>query len=157
MIYTAKTVYGGTSPIDENRHVNDLMDIFKKNGLNDEAKGLAEVVGCVASMERDLNKAISELTAVRRELSELRDGQKSPVKSMLGKAVDGVLSRLRSIRQKVQALKEKIIGACEQTVEAVKDKGISAANDIAAALDIKGDLRPQGTKFTRPSLHAKSR
>lgn len=126
--------------VEENKHVKDLSDFLSKNGMKNEAQGLAEVFNHICSMERDLGKAVSDLTAMRQELSVMRDEQNHPIKTMLHKAADGLMAQLKSLLKLIVALKDKIIGVCKQTVEAVKDQGIIAANGIVGALNIKGDL-----------------
>ncbi|MCL2853341.1 MAG: hypothetical protein FWE20_09995 [Defluviitaleaceae bacterium] len=132
-----------SAALEKNRHVKELMGILKANGMNEDAKGLSEVVGCISAMERDLGRAITELTAMRRDLSVMREEQSHPVKTMLSKAADGLIARLKAAHQRIQVIKEKIIGVCKRTVEAVKDQGITAANDIVGALNIKADLETQ--------------
>jgi len=126
--------------IEENKHVKDLAEFLNKNGMKNEAQGLSEIFNHVCSMERDLEKAVGELTAMRQELSVMRDEQNHPIKTMLHKAADGLMAQLKSLLKLIVALKDKIIGMCKQTVEAVKDQGIIAANGIVSALNIKDDL-----------------
>ena len=140
-------------PFEENKHVKDLMEIFLKNNMREDAKGLAEVVSCISSMERDINKAIGELTAMRKDLFDMREEQKHPVKNMLVKAIDSVLARLKAIQRHIIALKDKIIGTCKQTVEAVKDQGIIAANGIVGALNVKGDLEAIKININRDTAY----
>jgi len=91
-------------------------------------------------MERDLGKAINEITALRQELSVMHEEQKHPVKTMLHKAADSLMSKLKSAYRQVVSLKDKFIGGCKQAVEDIKDKGIVAANSVVGTLNIKADL-----------------
>ena len=129
--------------LEENPYVKELAEIFKVNGMNEDAKGLAEVISCVSSMERDLGRALNQVTAMRQELSVMRDEQNHPIRTMLQKATDGLIARIKTAQQAIRSLKEKIIGVCKRTVEAVKDQGITAAYGIVGALNIKSDLESQ--------------
>jgi len=70
----------------------------------------------------------------------MQEEQKHPIKTMLHKAADSLMSKLRSAYKQVLAIKDKFIGGCKQAVEDIKDKGIVAANGIVGVLNIKGDL-----------------
>jgi len=128
-------------PLEESKHVKELLNILKANGMGEDAKGLIEVIGCVSSMERDLGKALSELTTMQLELSSMREEQNHPIKTMLHKAAEGLMARLKAIQKQLVALKDKIIGTCKEAVENIKDKGITAANDVVSFLNIKDDLQ----------------
>jgi len=134
--------------LEANKYIAELLDILKSNGMKEDAKGLADIVGCVSAMERDINKAISELTAMRKELSAMHEEQNHPIKTMLSKAADGLMTRLRAAQKQIQAIKEKIIAVCKKTVEEIKDKGIIAANGVVGALNIKADL-----EYSRGSMY----
>ena len=125
---------------EENKHVKELAEVLAKNGKGKNAKAVVEVFNCICGMENDLKKAIAELTTLRSELSAMREEQKHPIKTMLHKAADSLMSKLKSAYKQIVALKDKFIGGCKQAVEDIKDKGIVAANSIVDALDIKGDL-----------------
>ena len=76
--------------VEENKHVWELAELLNKGGRGATAKGIAEVFNHVCSMERDLGKAINEITALRQELSVMHEEQKHPVKTMLHKAQSDV-------------------------------------------------------------------
>ena len=126
--------------VEDNKHVRELTRLLNKGNRGATAKGIAEVFNHVCSMERDLNKAICEITALRKELSVMHEEQKHPIKTMLHKAADGLMSKLKSAYKQIVALKGKFIGGCKQAVADIKDKGIVVANSVVGALNIKGDL-----------------
>ena len=125
---------------EDNQHVKNLAELLTKNGKGKDAQDVAEVFNCICGMENDLKKAMKEISALRSELSVMRDEQNHPIKTMLHKAADSLMSQLRAAYKQIVALKDKFIGGCKQAVEDIKDKGIVAANDIVGALDIKGDI-----------------
>jgi hypothetical protein len=125
---------------EDNIHVKNLMDALSKNKRGKNAKAVAEVFNCICGMENDLKKAMSEVAALRSELDLVQEERKHPIKTMLHKAADSLMSALKSVLKQIVALKDKFIGGCKQAVEDIKDKGIVAANGVACVLNIKGDL-----------------
>ena len=125
---------------EDNPHVKNLMRILSKNNRGKNAKAVAEVFNCICGMENDLKKAMSEVAALRSELDLVQEERNHPIKTMLHKAADSLMSKLKSVYKQIVALKDKFIGECKQTVEDIKDKGIVAANGAACVLNIKGDL-----------------
>jgi len=126
--------------VEENKHVRDLVEILTKNHRGKNAEAVSEVFNCICGMENDLKKAMREINTLRSELSVMQEEQKHPIKTMLHKAADSLMSKLRSAYKQVLAIKDKFIGGCKQAVEDIKDKGIVAANGIVGVLNIKGDL-----------------
>jgi hypothetical protein len=126
--------------LSENEYVQRLLEIMKKNGLDADAKGLAEVVGHVVAVQSEISKAVGEVNAMRGELAAMREEQSHPVKTMLHNAADGLIKRLNAVQRCLASLKNKIIDACKRAVEAFKDQGVAALNGAVAFLDIKHDL-----------------
>jgi len=128
------------SPVQGSKHVEELAKILKRNGLGKDAKGLMETFKCINTMEHDLKKALSEITTLRAELSTIQEEQKHPIKTMLHKTADSLITQLKSIYRQIIALKDKFIGSCKQAVEGIKDKVISVANNAVNNLNVKGEL-----------------
>ena len=126
--------------VEDNKHVRELTRLLNKGGRGATARGVAEMFNHVCSMERDLNKAICEITALRKELSVMHEERKHPVKTMIHKAANSLMSKLKSVHRQIVSLKNKFIGGCKQAAADIKDKGIIAANNVVGALNIKGDL-----------------
>ena len=123
-----------------NAYVEAFAKLLNNRGMSNEAKGLNEVYSYVAAMERDLVKAMKEISTMRQELSVIKEEQKHPVRTMLQKTADGLMSSLKSVYKQILSIKDKIINSCKQAVEDVKDKGVIAANNAIGSLGIKGDL-----------------
>jgi len=128
------------SVIRENKHISELTELLGKHGKTEDAKDIADVFDCICGMESDLKKAIDEIATLRSELSVMREEQKHPIKTMLHRAADSIMSKLKSAYRQVLALKDKFIGGCKQAVEDIKDKGIIAANGVVCVLNVKADL-----------------
>jgi regulator of replication initiation timing len=133
--------------VEENKHVKELADILTKNGLGDDAKGIVEVFNHICKVEQDLGTALGELTALRIELSAMREEQKHPVKTMLHKAVDDLMSKVKALFQQIISLKDKFVKGCRRAVEDIKDKGITVANGIVSALGVKSELEASKTRI----------
>jgi len=134
---------------EDNKHVKNLVEIFAKNKRGKNAKAVAEAFNCICGMENDLKKAMSEIAALRSELSTMQEEQKHPIKTMLHKAADSLMAQLKSIYKQIVALKDKFVGGCKQAVEDIKDKGIIAANGIVGTLNIKGDLESSRNRINK--------
>lgn len=74
-----------TAPIMENEHVKELLAILRENNAPSTQDFLA-VLNQVGAMERQLDAAVKELAAMRRELNEAWE-QAHPVKTALQIAV----------------------------------------------------------------------
>ena len=132
---------------EENQHVSELIEQLNKGKKSKEAKVIADVFGCICGMEHDLKTAIAELNTLRSELSIMREEQKHPIKTMLHRAADSLMSKIKSAYKQILSLKDKFINECKQAVDDIKDKGIVTANNIAGVLDIRGDLEISKTRI----------
>ena len=130
--------------VEENKHVADLAELLSKHGMSKDEQGFAEIFNHICSMERDLKKAIGEVTALRGELSVMKEEQKHPIKTMLHKAADSLMSKLKSVYRQILSLKDKFINGCKQAVTDIQNTGIVTANNVVGALNIRDDL--QSTK-----------
>jgi DNA repair exonuclease SbcCD ATPase subunit len=122
----------------ENEHVRDLLDILREN--NYSAHDLAGVIENVAAMEKQINAAVSELTAVRRQLETMQEERDHPIRTMLLKAARGLMQKLRAARSWIAALKEKIITGCKNAVDDFKQRGVSALNNLAGYFNVRAEL-----------------
>jgi hypothetical protein len=125
---------------EENKHVKELVRLLAKHKRGKDAQGTAAVFNYICGMESDLKKAMGEIATLRNDLSVMHEEQKHPIKTMLHKAADSLMSKLKSVYRQILSLKDKFIGGCKQAAEAIKDKGIVAANSVVGVLNIKGDL-----------------
>jgi len=126
------------TPLLENEHVKELLEILRSNNI--AANDLTEVIKNVTSMGNEINKAITEVSALRRELTALREEQAHPMKSMLAKAADSLMSKLGKVKAGIGSLKNKIIDGCKRAVDSFKDRGVSALSNIAVYFNIKSEL-----------------
>ena len=119
----------------ENEHVKEFLSILNDNGK--DASGLLAMLVYVNSMENQLVKAVEELTAMRRDLSTMREERDHPVRTALEKAAKSLETTITETRSRLAEIKEKIIEGCKNAVSAFKEKGIAALNGIAKFFRIK--------------------
>ena len=119
----------------ENPDVKEFLSILRDNGK--DTSGFLSMLGQVTSMENYLNKAVEELTAMRRELSEMRDERDHPVRTALQNAAKAMEEKINAMREQLNEIKAKIVEGCRKTVSAFKEKGAAALNGIAKFFRIK--------------------
>jgi hypothetical protein len=118
-----------------NEHVKELLAIMEANNTPDRRDFLA-VLGQVGAMEYQLDAAVKELAAMRRELSEAQK-QNHPVKTAMQKAVIAMQGQVLDLRDKLSELKKTVIEGCKNAVDAFREKGISALDNIARFFKVR--------------------
>jgi len=127
-----------SKPIAENEHVQELYNILKENnspGLGD----FLSIVKQIGAMEKHLESAVGELSAMRTQLAEL-EASNHPFRNAYQKTVIAMQAQVLEIRDKLSELKEQFIEGCKKTVQSFKDKGIAALDNVARFLGIKPAL-----------------
>lgn len=126
-------------PLTENEHVKELLAIMEQNRV--DSNDLRKLLGYVGAMERQLDAAVGELTAMRRELNDMREEKDHPARTALRNTARSLEGTVNETRERLGAIKDSIIEGCQNTVAAFKEKGISALNHIAGFLGIKDTLQ----------------
>jgi hypothetical protein len=124
--------------ITDQKDVKELLGILRENNIS--APDLIGVINHVAAMERELGKAAADLSAMRRELAELREESGHPIRTALQNAAKGLTAKIKSARSALSTLKDKIIGGCKRAVTAFKEGGVTALNNLSSFFDIRGEL-----------------
>jgi len=124
-----------TAPVMENEHVKELLGIMVENNIPSH-KDLLAVLNQVGAMERQLDAAVTELAAMRRELAEAQ-AQNHPVKTAMQKAVIAMQGQVLDLRDKLAELKQNVIDGCKNAVAAFKEKGVAALDNIARFFKVK--------------------
>lgn len=126
-------------PIMDNEHVKAFLAILQEQRPIDAQDFLAALRD-VSAMERQLNTAVAELTAMRQELREMREAQNRPVRTALQKTVTSLETKANTLRERLNTLKAGIIEGCKSAVSAFKEKGISALNGMMGFFRVKDIL-----------------
>ncbi|MBA9086046.1 hypothetical protein FHR92_002519 [Fontibacillus solani] len=124
-------------PILENEHVKELLAILRDNN-SPSTKDFLAVLNQVGAMEKQLDAAVKELSAMRQELKTAQ-AQNHPVKTALQKAVIVMQGQVLDLRERLTELKQTVIDGCKNAVAVFKENGISALDNVAR-FDI-GELR----------------
>jgi len=104
------------------------LTILRENNAP-STKDFLAVLQQVGVMEKQLDAAVKELSAMRRELQTAQE-QNHPVKTaMQGQVLD--------LRDKLAELKQNIIDGCKNAVTAFKENGITALDNIARFFKVK--------------------
>jgi ABC-type transporter Mla subunit MlaD len=125
-------------PIMDNNHVQELLAIMSENNAP-VMKDFIAVLTQVTAMERQLDTAVSELAAMRKQLAEVQS-KNHPLKETMQKSVTAMQNHVSNMRDKLAEIKENIVDGCKNAVSAFKEKGISALNNIAQFFNIKPAL-----------------
>jgi len=129
-----ETTAAGAS-IMENPDVKEFLSIMQDNG-KDTGEFLS-LLNQFTSMENHFHKAVAELSAIRQELSEMREERDHPVRTALQNTAKAMEAKINAMREQLNEIKEKIIEGCKNVVSAFKEKGAAALNGIAKFFRIK--------------------
>lgn len=116
------------APLAGNRNVAELLSILREQSspsLVDFQK-LLEQVG---TMEQQLEAAVRELAAMRRDLAEM-ERRRHPAANAMRKAVIIVQAQVLELREKLSALKQAIADGCKNAVTAFREKGAAALDTV---------------------------
>ena len=124
-----------TLPLMEDESVRELLDIMRENHVP-TMQNFLDVLTHVAEIEKQFNAAVSELQAIRQELSSAQQ-QNHPAKTSLRNVVHTMENNISTMRERLEAVKQSIIDGCKNAVSAFKEKGIAALGNIARFFKIR--------------------
>ena len=124
-----------TSPIMENEHVKELLEILRENNAP-STKDFLAVLRQVGTMEKQLDAAVKELSAMRQEL-KIAQEQNHPIKSALQKVVQVMEKNVAALQVRLSELKQNVIEGCKNAVATFKEKGISALDNVARFFKVR--------------------
>ncbi|WP_444645231.1 DUF6674 family protein [Caproiciproducens sp. R1] len=130
----------------ENEHVKELLAILEANSAPGR-KDFRAVLNQVGAMECQLDAAVKELAAMRRELNEARE-LAHPVKTALQNAVKTLEKNVAVLRGRMDAVKQNVIEGCKNAVDAFKEKGISAIHNVTRFFKIRPLLETMRNDLT---------
>ena len=110
--------------------------MLKENNYSG-AKDLMAALNHVADLEQQLSGAVQELTSMRQELQDM---QKSPLKTALQKPVQKLETKVNTLRQQIDTLKENIIEGCKQALADFKERGTVALDSMARFFHLRQGL-----------------
>lgn len=119
----------------KNEHVKELLYILNVE-KDSRLKELSAILGHISAMQNQLDTAVKELSAMRRDLAEA-EKHNHPIQNVMRKAVIGMQAWVLDLRDKLAGLKQAVINGCKKVVKAFKEKGIAALDDIARFFKVK--------------------
>ena len=122
-------------PIMDNQSVKELLVIMRDSNTP-TMRDFVTVLQQVTAMERQLNTAVNELAAMRKQLAEAQ-AVNHPAANEMQKSVAVKQSFISDFRDKLAEIKSNIIGGCKNAVAAFKEKGIAALNNVMGFFKIK--------------------
>ena len=126
------------APLMENPHVKELLSVMSENGA--DTANVAAMINHVAAVERFMEAATGQIAAMRRELADMREVQKHPIKTALQNSIKNLQGKLNAAMERLGEIKSAIIEGCKNAVAAFKEKGRAALNGIMKFFHIKGGL-----------------
>jgi hypothetical protein len=129
----------------ENEHVQDLLNVMQENRI--DAKNLVAMLGYVAAVERQLDKAVGELFAMRQELATMREERNHPIRTALARAIVMLENRIDQTRAALETLKSNIVSGCKNALEAFKRGGRDALNNVARFFRLKPALESMSKRL----------
>jgi len=102
------------------------------------------MVNYVATMEKHLESAVSELADMRRELADIREIQNHPIKTRLQNAVNMLETKINEAWERLGDIKADIIDGARKALSAFNEKGAAALNNVMSFFNIKNGLKTIG-------------
>jgi regulator of replication initiation timing len=131
----------------ENEYVKELLAVMEANRVP-AVKDLLAVFNQVSAMERQLDTAVTELAALRRELSTSQK-QAHPVKAALQNTGAAMEKSVIAVRDRLDATKQAVIDSCKNAVDAFREKGISALDNITRFFKLRPMLETMRTELDK--------
>lgn len=126
-------------PLTSNEYVQELLTVMQENSV--DTGELLAVLRYVDMVERQLDTAVNELTAMRQEMADMREIQNHPVKTAMQNAADALEGKITVMRERLEAVKADIIDGAKNAVAAFKEKGITALHSVASFFNVKDSLQ----------------
>ena len=125
-------------PTRENKYVQNYLKILNEN--NRSQKDFMALLYAVEELERMLTQSNKNVADMHKQLSELKEIQKHPIKTELYNISQAIKENADAAKSQLDELKESIVNACKKAVENFKDVGASALDKTVSFLRLKGSL-----------------
>ena len=119
----------------------ELINLLKKNNMQDKANDLFETATYVEMLERRLDEMFNEITEVRKQLQEMQDKTfADTIKKSISDMVTKMENRCSEIKATLFEVKEDMKVKAKEIVQAVKWKGKEELNKISEFVGLKKKL-----------------
>lgn len=126
-----------TGPLAENPLVMELLGLLAQNKAAEQYADFSQLVSCVSAMEEQLNRTVTELSAVKKELHTLQESLSKEDKTNLSGMAASLETAVRRAHEQLTAIKKNIIRAAQTAVTGLKDKGVIGIYDTLEALGVR--------------------
>lgn len=121
-----------------NPYIQTLLKILEEN--NAGSTEFVSLLSHIGAVEKQLDEAAREVTAMRRELAVLRDEQRHPLRTVLNRAITRLENGITAARAQLAEIKAAVVDGAQRAAAAFKEKGISAINKTMNFLGMKEKL-----------------
>lgn len=119
----------------------ELINLLKKNNMQDKANDLFETATYVEMLERRLDEMFNEITEVRKQLQEMQDKTfADTIKKSISDMVTKMENRCSEIKATLFEVKEDMKVKAKEIVQVVKWKGKEALNKVSEFVGLKNKL-----------------
>lgn len=115
-----------------NEAVQEFLKLLIENAPS-KGQDYTAMLWQVDGMERKLEQALSELQAVKRELSQM---QENPARQTASRIIQGMEQKIHALQERLSEIKNMIVENAKQAVKNVKQTGISALDKTVSFLGI---------------------
>lgn len=124
-----------TFPLRDNEYVNEYVKTMKEG--NKDYTSFTELMNTVSYLEDLLKQSDKNMAEMKNQLTNFKEIQKHPIKSMLTEISDSMKSNLEAAKSKLSEISEKIVEFCKKIVENFKSVGISALDKTVSTLKLQ--------------------
>ena len=125
-------------PIMGNRYVQGYLKALNEN--NRSGNDFIALLNVVEELEKLLAQSNRNMADMQRQLSELKEIQKHPIKTELNNISDAMQESAGAAKSWLGDIKESIANFCKKTMENFKDAGASALDKTASFLKLNDGL-----------------
>lgn len=134
-----------SGPVQENEAVQKFLKLLMEH-QPEKGKDYSAILWQVDGLERKLEQTLSELKAVKQELSQM---QENPAKQTVGRIVQGMEQKIHALQERLSDVKDTIVESAKQAVGNVKQTGISALDKTMSFLGIGKALNAMQEDLSR--------
>ena len=128
-----------------------LLELMQGPDHQSEKQGFLSLLDYTDALTNQYNSIMTELHDLKERVSGITD-KKNPLTLM----VDGLISVVSGIGEKLKALKDRIVEFTQNTLEAVKDKGLSALGAVSEKLHIHEGLEAISNSLGKAAARCES-
>jgi len=136
-----------TGAMTQDEIIMELMDLLKKNQMNDKANDVFEAASYIDGLQNKLDRVMEELVTVKQQLSDIQiQNERKSLKDVLSEMVVKMENRCGEMKQQLLEVKEDFKAKAGSVIDGVKQKGKEALHNMQEFFGIKGKLEKMRVK-----------